>query len=301
MVLRALRIRNPCLWDRRRKVRAAQTQQCRLAAVVPVGRESRRAPLQICRPASATHRAFLNGIESVVSQESLSVGSQTEGQGCTDTAVQTGNCCPCGEGVVASQESLSVGSQTEGQGCTDTAVQTGSCCPCGEGVVASQESLSVGTQTEGQGCTDTAVQTGSCCPCGEGVEESTITNMQTRLRNPPTYRLRELDVSSATEGTLYDQWNRDPRLFYMSPPSNFGNGYAARLLHQARQETQGHPQLRAASTLPRGTGYVERIESLSLPDGRTYRLSARWMVDRHVQQLQSMGTQCDFRHGPALV
>ena len=128
-------------------------------------------------------------------------------------------------------------------------------------------------------------------PCGEKVSEGTITNIQQKLPNSPPYVLHKIDGPLTAEGTTYDQWCRDPRLMFQAAPSSYEDCYESWLLREARRMAIHQRGRRARRHLPVGTGYVQRVESVHLEDGRFYSLASNWFPDRTKMNGASKGCQ----------
>ena len=121
--------------------------------------------------------------------------------------------------------------------------------------------------------------------------------MRRQLSNWITELIRHItphkigDCMSEREGDRYDQWHKDPRLFFLGAPSTYKREWPFQVLQEARRQALYHPGIRCARTLSHGAGYIERVESMEYPDGRIYRLSAFWHEDRKVTDRSSVGTQ----------
>ena len=137
---------------------------------------------------------------------------------------------------------------------------------------------------------DAACQAG-LLPMGEEVAEGLPKGIVEIPLNAPRYRLVERRKLSEREGDRYDQWHKDPRLFFLGAPSTYKREWPFQVLQEARRQALYHPGIRCARTLPHGAGYIERVESMEYPDGRIYRLSAFWHEDRKVTDRSSVGTQ----------
>ena len=138
---------------------------------------------------------------------------------------------------------------------------------------------------------DAACQVG-LIPMGEEVEESQPKGIVEIPLNAPRYRLVEGRKLSQIEGDRYDQWHKDPRLFFLGAPSTYKRECPFQVLQEARRQALYHPGIRCARTLPHGAGYIERVESMKYADGSTYRLAAFWHEDRKVTDRSSVATQC---------
>ena len=139
--------------------------------------------------------------------------------------------------------------------------------------------------------TDAATQVG-LAPCGEGLEEARPLRLYHIPAGAPTYRLTPAIIPTEPEGAAYDQWYRDPLLFFVAAPSTYKDIYPSRILKEARRQALYEPQRRVARVIPQHTDYIERIESVELSDGRIYRLQARWFENKVMRDLVSTGTQC---------
>ena len=138
---------------------------------------------------------------------------------------------------------------------------------------------------------DAACQVG-LLPMGEEVEESQPKGIVEIPLNAPRYRLVEGRKLSQREGDRYDQWHKDPRLFFLGAPSTYKREWPFQVLQEARRQALYHPGIRCACTLPHGAGYIERVESMEYADGSTYRLAAFSHEDQKVTDRSSVAIQC---------
>ncbi len=118
-------------------------------------------------------------------------------------------------------------------------------------------------------------------PNGEGVEESAPKfnihiprSAPRKLEDPTTV----VTVSNKPEGSLYDRYHRDPRLFFAGAPSLFPNcnKYAKAILTQARNYAISNYRERVVSVVPEGTNSIQRTETALFADGRQYITEASW-------------------------
>ena len=130
----------------------------------------------------------------------------------------------------------------------------------------------------------------------DSVVESTPHKASIVPAGAPAYRLIPLERKSK-DGHLYDQWHRDPRLFYLAAPSTYKDEYPSRMLHEARRQAMYEPGCRVAKTIPYGTSHIERMESVELKDGRVYQLSARWFADSRASSQVAQSVQCCLLEG----
>lgn len=101
-----------------------------------------------------------------------------------------------------------------------------------------------------------------------------------------------MDVKSR-DGGLYDRHHCDPRLFFCGAPSSFKkcNCYAAGILKRARNDAINHHRERNVRVTPLDTFAIRRTESVVLPDGRQYVLSATWLAEPGFLEKKSVKLQ----------
>ena len=120
---------------------------------------------------------------------------------------------------------------------------------------------------------------------GEGVEASVPQWNVYIPRGAPLYQPqptnRRVTVTNNRQGTLYDRYHRDPRLFFVGAPSSLirrQHPYAAEILGQAREDAIRQGRHRNVSIMPVNTYSIQRVETVTLPDGRQYSLTANWFA-----------------------
>ena len=132
-----------------------------------------------------------------------------------------------------------------------------------------------------------------CGPLQEGVSETVPRWDIVIPRGAPPYRLRTITVPTESEGTLYDRFYRDPRLFFVGAPSSLESRhpFAAEILQRARNAAIRDGTQRHVEITPLGVGRIERRETLALPDGRQYSLTATWSAPASFTSKRSVKTQ----------
>ncbi len=108
-------------------------------------------------------------------------------------------------------------------------------------------------------------------------------------RKAPKYMLKPIDITEHEEGTLYKRYHCDLRLFFgfidvkpysinQSTPSasNRSHPYAREILGRARLAAVCHGKDCKVQIMPADTNSIERVESVTLKDGRQYIMSTTW-------------------------
>ena len=101
-------------------------------------------------------------------------------------------------------------------------------------------------------------------------------------------------VNSHPEGSLYDQYHKDPRLFFVGAPSSMvqqKHPYAAQILSRTREDAIHEGQHRTVTVMPLDTYAIQRVESVVLPVGRHYSLVANWMAPPTFTKKESVKIQ----------
>lgn len=110
--------------------------------------------------------------------------------------------------------------------------------------------------------------------------------------NTPSYVIHRCERSDPVLASSHLAY--DPRLFFAGAPSSQEDDFATRIMQRANREakTLGHSH-RKVSFIPRGFSCVARVEELSFPDGRTYKMNSTFVRDPGYTLVDSKYTQTD--------
>ena len=125
------------------------------------------------------------------------------------------------------------------------------------------------------------------------LEETTPQGKTTTTDEGVNFRLIPAKIPTKPEGTRYDRFHADPRLFFCGAPSSYDSDhpFAAAVLHEARKDVPKKKTERHVHIMPLGTWAIHREEKVRLKDGREYSLEATWVSKPRCRATKPHDTQ----------
>lgn len=108
------------------------------------------------------------------------------------------------------------------------------------------------------------------------VPETSLPKSVDTFSSAPQYVLHKCETTSPTD--VSSTHAHDPRLFFAGAPSSTRNDFVACLLRRANIEAR-RSSGRTVSWVPSGAASITKVEELTFPDGRVYRLKSIFTPD----------------------